>query len=189
MIVKADCRSCRSRPSTISELYDSPQTLSLIELQIIADVESSRRCINCGGYAGDVLDEPAPCTCKGDYRPTWRVAQDEIKRRATIADYDAWLRSREEETTLTEDMLELIMRAQMQHVHRMTADLHLSDDGCDYLDGALRLAADLLDAWYNSNGDRAREILTEDYLLGNYACDGISRAVLNYVKRVAPSDT
>lgn len=88
---------------------------------------------------------------------------------------------------MTEELLEALMRAQMVHVHRMTAEMHLSDDGCEYLKGALRLAADLLDAWTRNTGDRAREILTEDYLLEHYACDGICETVWDYAERVAPS--
>lgn len=76
-------------------VYDSPQTLTRAELDHLADVAPSRRCVNCGGYAGNVLDEPAPCTCEGDYRPAWKAAQDEIARRATVGDYGAWLRQRE----------------------------------------------------------------------------------------------
>jgi hypothetical protein len=85
---------------------------------------------------------------------------------------------------MNEEVLELLMRAQMKHVHRMTEDLHLSDDGCDYLNGALRLAADLLDAWYSQRFDRAREILTEKYLLENYACDGICNTVYDFAENL-----
>lgn len=76
-------------------VYDRPQTLNLQELQHFAEVDPSRRCINCGGYAGNVLDEPAPCTCEGDYRPVWKAAQDEIARRAIVGDYSAWSKESE----------------------------------------------------------------------------------------------
>jgi hypothetical protein len=89
--------------------------------------------------------------------------------------------------SLSEDQLFLLMQSQMSHVHRMTDDLHLSDDGCDYLEGALRLAADLLGVWVNDALDKARQILTEDYLLEHYACDGICTTVFDYAKRTAPS--
>lgn len=63
------------------DLYDSPETCADHTLEFYATVPPSARCVNCGGYAGHVLDEPSPCICEGDYRPSWKVALDEIARR------------------------------------------------------------------------------------------------------------
>jgi hypothetical protein len=88
---------------------------------------------------------------------------------------------------MDEQLLFQLMHGQLSHAHRLTGDLHLTDDGVDYLIASLRLGADLADAWRNDNFARADEILTEDYLLENYACDGVDEFVWKYAERVAPS--
>lgn len=90
---------------------------------------------------------------------------------------------------MDEQLLFQLMLGQLAHANRLTGELHLTDDGTDYLIASLRLGADLADAWRSNDFKRAAEILTEDYLLANYACDGIDEFVWKYAERVAPSKT
>ena len=86
---------------------------------------------------------------------------------------------------INEALLKTLATAQLKYVHSMTDDETIahsfwSDDGYDYLKGALALGQDLLSMQFNDDLDALRVLLdpsNHGFVAHNYASDGICGAV------------
>jgi hypothetical protein len=83
---------------------------------------------------------------------------------------------------MTDEQLFRLLMSQLAHTNHLLHELHLTDDGTNYLIGALRCSADLAEAWLAGNLKRADEILTEDYLEAHYASDGVHDFLWRYAQ-------
>jgi hypothetical protein len=90
-----------------------------------------------------------------------------------------------EQVKIDTEVINRLMTAQLKHVHAMTDDEGInhstwSDDGYDYLKGALALGRDLLEISYDADVNKLGNMLDTqhpEFIPLNYACDGVCEEV------------
>ena len=89
---------------------------------------------------------------------------------------------------MTEKLSYRLLKAQLAHVRSMIDEdgqFHDSDDGRDYMMGAIDLAKDLMDIDSNMASTVTLDnLLNGDFLMDNYACDGVCQAVWDAASEV-----
>lgn len=81
-----------------------------------------------------------------------------------------------------------VLKYQLAHVKSMLDDdgqFHDTDDGRDYMGAALELAHKLMEV---DNGFEPLDpYLHEDYLMDNFACDGVAPEIWKLAEKLHPS--
>lgn len=95
--------------------------------------------------------------------------------------------------------IKALARYQVKHIHEMTDPKNMingeyhhewSDDGHDYMIGALRLGQDLINLLEISDPEQKLKAMfdptNEAFVMDAYACDGIANEIADYADKLNP---